>query len=53
MPVPLEQEDLSYITGVATKIEVTMMYNVETTKNYFYDHGFIELLNAFTQNSGV
>lgn len=34
VPVLLEHEDLSYIAGAAMKIEVTMVYSVETTKNY-------------------
>lgn len=50
MPVLLEQEDLSYITGAAMKTEVTMMYSVETTKDYSYDHGFIKLLNLITSH---
>lgn len=49
--VLLEQEDLSYIANASTKIEVTVMYSVETTKNYSCDHRFIELPNALTQNS--
>lgn len=32
VPVLSEQEYLSYITGAAMKIEVTMVYCVETTK---------------------
>lgn len=49
----LEQEDLSYIAGAAERIEVAMIYSVDTTKNYSYDRGFIELLNTLTQNSGI
>lgn len=48
MTALLEEEDLSYISGAAMRIEVTVMYSVETTKNYSYDHTFIELLNALT-----
>lgn len=49
----MEPEDLRFIAGAAMKREVNMMYSVETIKNYSYDHGFIELLNILTRNSGV
>lgn len=49
--VLLEQEDLSYITDASMKTEVTVMYSVETTKNYSCDHRFTELPNALAQNS--
>lgn len=52
-PVLLEPENLRFITGTAMKREVNMMYSVKTIKNYSYGHGFIELLNILTQNSGV